>query len=62
MEQEVVKQEVVEQEVNILAVRSKLLRLVIAEEEFPFEQLNSDNSEDKLEQRVDYQDVHHVLQ
>ena len=46
----------------LLAVFFEHLRCVGAVEEFSFEQLDADDSEDELKQRVDDQDIDNVLE
>ena len=47
---------------NLLTVLGIVLALVVAVEELPVEQLDSDHGEDELEEGVDDEDVEHVLQ
>ena len=46
----------------LLAFLCGALRLVVAEEELPVEQLDADHGEDEQEEDVDDEDVEHVLQ
>ena len=46
---------------NLLTVLGIVLALVVAVEELPVEQLDSDHGEDELEESVDDEDVKHVL-
>jgi len=47
---------------DILALVRGVFGLISAVVEASFEQLDSDDGEDKLEQHVDDHDVHHVLE
>jgi hypothetical protein len=47
---------------NLLALIGILFALVVAEEEFSIEKLNSDHSKNEVEEEVDDQDVEHILE